>query len=213
MPVPTHFSRLDLAALAFNVCAFAMYRFVQRRRGRHDPSVTFQASQAAVRAAWVEQVVRDGNGILGVQSLRNAIMASTFFASNSIILVLGVLTLTAQGHLSETWSLLDLGEVSSPQLAQAKLLVLLLTLVVAFFSFVNALRIFVHAGITLGVKTEPPARATSQIDAAWRYQGFGIRCYYFAAPILFWLFGAMWFAIASVGAIVLMHRFDSVPGR
>lgn len=213
MHASTHFSSADLVALAFNLCAFVGYRVVQRRRGRQDPTVTLQARQAAVRAAWVEQVVREGNGILGIQSLRNAMMASTFFASNTTILILGVLTLTAQGRLSETWTLLDVGEGQSPALAQAKLLLLLLTLLVGFFSFVNALRLFSHAGITLGAKSEPPDRGAQQVDAAWRYQGFGVRCYYFATPILFWLFGAMWFALAGIGAIALMHRFDTASVR
>jgi uncharacterized membrane protein len=205
------FPGTDLAALAFIAAAFVAHRLLQRRRARRDPGATLQSQQAAIRAAWVAEILRSGNGILGVQTLRNALMGSIFFASNTIFLVLGTLTLTAQGHLAETWTLLDPGATRSPSFAQAKLLLLLLTLLAAFFCFVNAIRLFSHASIRIGAREEDPERVTAQIDAAWSYQGLGIRCYYFAAPILFWLFGALWFVLAGLGSIALMHRFDRVP--
>lgn len=213
MPFWTYLSAMDLAALAFNLCAFTGYRAWQRGRAARDPSATLQGQQAGIRALWVAQVLEEGNGILGVQGLRNAIMSSVFFASNTMFLVLGTLTLTAQGGLGDRWLLLDLDAGRSAPLAQAKLLLLLLTLLVAFFCFVNAIRLFVHSSITIGLKSAPPEQVAAQVDGAWGYQGLGVRCYYFAAPVLFWLFGALWFALACVGAIVLMHRFDSAPVR
>jgi hypothetical protein len=48
----------ELAALLFNLVAFTAYRAVQRMRARHAPEVTLQSNQAAVRAQWVEEVLR-----------------------------------------------------------------------------------------------------------------------------------------------------------
>src|SRR5262245_52098827 len=101
--------RAEVAALLFNLAAFVAYRVVQRARARRAPGVTLQSRQAAVRAQWVEDVLRSGNGILGVQTLRNAIMGTIFFATNTMFLVMGALSLTAQQHLSEAWALLDPG--------------------------------------------------------------------------------------------------------
>ena len=199
---------IDVAALVFNALVFAGYRAIQRRRGRRDPSATLQSEQAAVRAAWVEELISTGNGILGVQTLRNAIMGAVFFASNTMFLVIGTLSLTAQKQLGETWSQLNPGVPHSAALTQAKLLLLLLTLLFAFFCFINAIRLFEHASVSIGLKSSIHARVTAQVDAAWRYQGLGVRCYYFAAPILFWLFGALWFVLAGIGAITLMHVID-----
>lgn len=201
----------DLAALAFNALAFGAYRALQRRRGLHDPSATLQSQQAAVRAEWVAEVLSSGNGILGVQALRNAMMGSVFFASNTMFLVIGTLGLTAQAHLAESWRVLDPTAGGSPSLAFAKLLLLLLTLLVAFFCFVNAIRVFGHASISIGTKKAAPERVISQVNSAWRYQGLGVRCYYFAVPVLFWLFGAIWFVLGGIGAVALMHEFDRAP--
>jgi len=201
----------DLAALLFNVAAFSAYRAMQRRRARRDPGATLQSQQAATRAEWVAEVLRSGNGILGVQTLRNAIMASLFFASNTMFLVMGVLSLTGQQHLGEAWALLDPSSNRSAPLVQAKLLLLLLTLLFAFFCFISALRLFSHASVSLGSKAATPAFVTAQVDTAWHYQGLGVRCYYFAAPVLFWLFGALAFVLAGLGAIAVMNVFDRVP--
>lgn len=200
---------VDLAAFCCNAVAFAGYRVVQRQRGRRDPGATMQSEQAAIRGEWVAELIRTGNGILGVQTLRNAIMGAVFFASNTMFLVIGTLTLTGQDQLADNWSLLNPGGTHDPQaLAQAKLLLLLLTLLLAFFCFINAIRLFEHASVSIGYQGSVPARVTAQVNAAWRHQGLGVRCYYFAGPILFWLFGPLWFVLAGLGSIALMHTLD-----
>jgi len=203
----------DVAAFLFHVACFVGYRGVQRRRALRDAGATLQAQQAAMRAEWVAEILRSGNGLLGVQTLRNAMMAVLFFASNAVFLVIAALTLSTQAHLGEAWGLLDpLGE-RSPVLVQAKVLLLVLTLLVAFFCFISAIRLFAHATVSVGSKTATVTQVTAQIDAAWSYQGFGVRCYYFAAPIVFWLFGTPWLVIADVGTLALMFAFDSAPAR
>jgi uncharacterized membrane protein len=203
----------DLVALLFHVACFAGYRAWQRARALRDPSATLQGQQALLRAEWAAELLRSGNAILGVQTVRNAMMAAIFFASNAVFLVIAALTLSAQGSAAQTWGLLDPSGVRAPELVQAKVLLLLLTLLVAFFSFIGAIRLFAHASVTVGVKNATASQLASQIDAAWRYQGFGVRCYYFATPILFWQFGTPWLVIADLGALVLMHAFDSTPAR
>jgi uncharacterized membrane protein len=202
----------DLGALLFHALAFLTYRTVQRLRGRRDPRATLQSQQAALRAQWVEEILAAHNGILGVQTLRNAMSGVLFFASNTTFLVIGTLTLTASEDLRQTWGLLDPGGQSA-HLGQLKLVMLLLTLLIAFFCFINAIRLFSHASLSIATRAATAPQVTGQINEAWRYQGLGVRCYFFAAPILFWLFGAPWFVLASLGALILMHVFDSAPTR
>lgn len=203
----------DLAALLFVLTSFVAYRVLQRRRARRDPDATLQGQQSAMRAEWAAEILRSGNAILGVQTVRNAMMGALFFASNTMFLVMGTLSLAAQQDLAQTWARLDPGANRSPQLAQGKLLLLLLTLLFAFFCFISAIRLFSHLGVTLGTKSASPALATEQVHAAWRYQGLGVRCYYFAVPVLFWLFGAPTFVLAGLCAIALMHVFDRGTAR
>lgn len=202
----------DLGALLFHALAFLIYRVVQHLRGRRDSAATLQSQQAALRALWVEEVLAANNGILGVQTLRNAMSAVLFFASNTMFLVIGTLTLTANRDLRQTWGLLDPG-AQSAHLGELKLVILLFTLLIAFFCFINAIRLFSHASLSVATRAATAPQVTGQINEAWRYQGLGVRCYFFAAPILFWLFGAPWFVLASLGVLILMHAFDSAPKR
>jgi uncharacterized membrane protein len=204
---------IDVVGLLFHVLAFTGYRVLQRKRGRRNPHATMQSRQAEIRAAWVDEVSSAKNGILAVQTLRNAMMAALFFASNTMFLVIGSLTLMAQGHLGASWALLDPQGIQPAPLAQAKILVLLMTLLVAFFCFINAIRLFSHGSISVGSSTADADHITAQLDTAWRYQGLGVRCYYFGVPIMFWLFGTLWLVLSSLGALVLMHIFDRPPSR
>ena len=203
----------DAGALIFHVVCFVVYRVWQIARARRDPRATLQGQQSVVRSAWVGEILRSGNGILGVQTLRNAMMATLFFASNTIFLVFGVLTVTAQANFKESWAVLETGALISSQIAQLKLLLLLVSLLGAFFCFISAVRLFSHASVSIGTKTSAPERVVAQIDSAWSYQGLGVRCYYFAAPLLCWLFGTHWLVVADLGVIALMHAFDNAPAR
>ncbi len=197
----------DATALLLHVASFVVYGLVHRRRALRDPSVTLQAQQRAVRRAWIDEVLSTHNGILGVQTLRNLTTATLFFASNSIFLVFGVLTLASQSGLREAFDILSVGE-ASPHLTQLNLALLLFTLRAAFFAFISAIRMFSHASVSIGLSGIEPKRVVAQIEAAWRYHALGIRSYYFAAPLLCWLFGTPWLVLADAAAIVLMHVFD-----
>jgi uncharacterized membrane protein len=199
----------DWAALLFHVGSFAAYGLAQNKRARRNPNATLQRQQAAVRSAWVDEVVTSGNGILGVQTLRNTTTAALFFASNTVVLVFGVLTFASQGRMSETFGGFSEADETAPELAQLKLLLLLLTLLAAFFCFISAIRMFSHASISIGLKNIDPKRVTRLLEAAWRYQARGVRGYYFAAPLLCWLFGAPWLLLADLAALALMHAFDN----
>jgi uncharacterized membrane protein len=203
----------DLLALLFHVGVFTGYRALQRRRGLRDPAATLQSQQAKVRSAWVSDQIANKNGILAVQTLRNALMAVLFFASNTMFLVIGTLTLMAQGQVGQSWATLDPQGMRPAPLAHLKIMVLLFILLAAFFCFLNAIRLFSHASVSVGASSADAEAITAQLDTAWRYQGLGVRCYYFGAPIMFWLFGAPWLALASLGAVALMHLFDRVPSR
>ena len=46
------------------------------------------------------------------------------------------------------------------------------------------------------------------LNRAGRFYSIGMRAYYFAVPLVFWLFGPVFLVIASVGLVVALHRLD-----
>jgi hypothetical protein len=50
------------------------------QRVKRNPAYTVQAVNVMARTAWVERIMKNEDGILAVQTLRNSTMAATFLA-------------------------------------------------------------------------------------------------------------------------------------
>jgi uncharacterized membrane protein len=206
----------DLVAAVFSVGIIAGYHILLRLRVRRDPDYTIQALLNKGRSAWVERMMKDKEGILAVQTLRNAIMGATFFASTAVALIVGTITLSTQGDkLAEAWNTLSPVGAIDENLWLLKLLVLLTDMLVAFVCFAQAIRLFAHVGVMISVPTvtvRPDLVARLFIQGG-RYHTRGMRCYYFAAPMLFWLFGPLLLVLSSCVLVIVLHFLDKSPER
>ena len=108
----------DLLSLMASMLLVLAYHLFLRRKIRKDPTYTVQAINRIARTAWVETIMHDGKkDVLAVQTLRNSTMAATFLASTSILLIIGVLTLSEQGgKLETTWHALNMVGAKHPEL-------------------------------------------------------------------------------------------------
>ena len=211
---PTYIS--DLIGAVFSVGIIAGYHVLLRFRVRRDPDYTIQALLNKGRSAWVERMMKDKEGILAVQTLRNAIMGATFFASTAVALIVGTITLSTQGErLAQAWnSLSPIGAIDE-HLWLLKLLVLLTDMLVAFVCFAQAIRLFAHVGVMIAVPTTTvrPHLVARLFIQGGRYHTRGMRCYYFAAPMLFWLFGTLLLILSSCVLVIVLHFLDRSPDR
>ena len=207
-------------ALSFAISALLLigYHAALRFQERRDPSCTVQAVNRIARSAWVEHVMREGKDILAIQTLRNSTMAATFLASTAVLLVIGVLTLSGQSDkLETTWHSLNIFGVRHAGLWTFKLLFLLVDLFFAFFSFAMSIRVFNHVGYMINIplalnhKAFTPCNVAIQLNRAGRFYWFGMRAYYLAVPLLFWLFGPHLMLMATVGLVYVMYRLDRAP--
>jgi uncharacterized membrane protein len=170
------------------------------------------------RAAWVHSVMRERRDILAVQTLRNSTMAASFMASTAILLIIGVLTLSAQGDkLSGTWHSLNFLGHASAEMWLFKLLLMLFDLLFAFFAFSMSVRVFHHVGYLINVPLEPqsgqaqPQRVVAQLNRAGVFYRIGMRAYYFTVPLLFWLFGPVLLVASTVVLITFLYHLDRAP--
>jgi uncharacterized membrane protein len=208
----------DLAALAISVLLLVLYQVFLARKERRDPTYTVQAVNIIARTAWVENIMREGKDILAVQTLRNSTMAATFLASTAVLLIIGVLSLSGQADkLETTWHALNVLGARHSELYMAKLLLLLIDLFFAFFSFSMSIRIFNHVGFMINVplamnhKAISPAHVAVHLNRAGRFYSLGMRAYYYAVPLLFWVFGPLFMLAATVGLIMVLYRLDRAP--
>jgi uncharacterized membrane protein len=171
---------LDLFSFALSVLLLAAYHWYLAHKTRLHPEYTVQAVNRIARTAWVETIMREeGKEVLAVHTLRNSTMAATFLASTAVLFIIGVLPLSGQGDkLEGTWHALNFGSRHSG-LWMVKLLLLLLDLFVAFFSFSMAVRVFNHVGylinvpVTLDHKVISPAHVAVHLNRASKFHSIG----------------------------------------
>jgi len=204
----------DATAALISVGIFVAYHaFVRVQEGR-KPRYTVQALLQDSRVAWAQRMIGQKEGILAVQTLRNQIMGATFFASTAVLLIIGTLTLTAQGDkLTATWSLLSPFGSIDERVWIGKLMFLLIDLMFAFGFFAQVIRLLSHVSLLVGVpsQTVAPGQVAALMLQAGRYHTRGVRCYYYAFPLLLWMFGPVFFVGASIALVVLMTRMHRPP--
>lgn len=208
----------DLIALGASVALLAGYQLFLSSRLRRNPTYTIQAINAQARTAWVESVMRDGKDVLAVQTLRNSTMAATFLASTAVLLILGVLTLTAQGHeLGDTWHALNMLGATGSTVRLAKLMLLLFDLFVAFFSFSMSIRIYNHVGYLINVpmsgqhKAISPAHVALHLNRGASFYSTGMRAFHYMVPLVFWLFDPLLMLLSTAALLFVLFRLDRAP--
>ena len=209
----------DFFAAGVSLTLLAGYYGFLHFKLKSDPFYTVQAVNAAARAAWVDAVMSAGNkDILAVQTLRNSIMGATFLSSTAVLLIIGTLTLSGQGdNLGSIWHTLNLFGAIRTDWWLAKLLALLLDMFVAFFSFAQAIRLFNHVGYMINVPTSmnhsalSPSHVALYLNRAGSYYAAGMRAYYVAVPLVFWLFGPHFMLLSTVILVPVLFHLDRTP--
>ena len=209
----------DLVSFILSAIMLIGYQLFLWHKTRQDPTYTIQAINNYARRAWVETIMRGKDqGVLAVQTLRNSTMAATFLASTAVLLIIGVLTLSGQGDkLDNAWHALNTLGAKHAELRIGKLLILLVDLFIAFFSFAMSVRIYNHVGyminvpLTLQHPAISPIRVAAHLNSGGKFYSIGMRAYYYAVPLVFWLFGPHFMLVATVVLIVFLFHLDHAP--
>jgi uncharacterized membrane protein len=208
----------DIVGVVLTVLLLGLYHLYLYQRVKRNPAYTVQAVNVMARSAWVERIMKNEDGILAVQTLRNSTMAATFLASTAVLLIMGVLTLSEQGNkLGSGWHSLNIIGATRPELWITKLLMLMLDLFVAFFSFSMSVRVFNHVGYMINVpksaghKAISPRHVAVHLNRAGRFYSIGMRAYYFLVPLVFWLFGPHFMLLSTIGLIYVLYHIDRAP--
>jgi len=212
---------LDLGASLMSFALVAGYHLYLAAIVRKNPFYTVHSANVIARRAWVEHVMSEPTrDIMAVQTLRNSIMAATFCGSTAVLMIMGTLTLISQSaHISESWHVLSFSGADYPELWIAKILLLLLAFIVAFFCFAMVIRLLNHVLYMVNVpaakRTHPalqPEQVAERLNRAGFFYTAGMRAYYIAVPLVFWLFGPLFLVIASIVLVGVLYRLDRSPG-
>jgi uncharacterized membrane protein len=206
----------DAIALAISTILVGAYYVSLHARIRRDPTSSIHGVNELARGLWVKSVMANpGKDVMAVQTMRNFIMGASLMATTASFLIVGTLTLSGQvENISRSWHVFSVHGSSSAQIWIVKVMCLLADFIVAFFAFAMAVRLSNHVVFMINVPEprthealSPEAVAQRLIRAGANF-GTGMRAFFFAVPLVFWLFGPVFLVLATVGLVFALHRLD-----
>jgi uncharacterized membrane protein len=181
---------IDQLSLAWFVAVWAGYTWYTDRYARRSQSL--RAVMHAYREQWMQQMLVRDNRVMDVNILRNLLQGVAFFASATLLVLAGLLTILGSTDKAiEVVRALPFAAKTTLVQWELKLLVLCVIFIYAFFKFTWALRQFNYCSTLIGAAPKGPdnafaRRAAEVATRASKDFNQGLRAYYFSLAALSW---------------------------
>ncbi|MDV6314767.1 DUF599 domain-containing protein [Idiomarina sp. HP20-50] len=211
-------SLLDLAALAFFFFSWVGYSLFAKRRAKTTHCLS--SILCSLRIDWFTTVMHKDNQVADASLIGNVERTVTFFASSTILVLAGVITVLA--HADEVVFVLDklpLTPHTSAIMVQFQLAVLALIFIYAFFKFTWSIRQFGFVSVLLGASVEYhqdnkpeeerdrfARHAAKVLDQSGHEYNKGLRTYYFALAYLSWFLHPLALIASSAAVVIVLYR-------
>ena len=211
--MPGFITPLDLAALAvFLLCWVGYATVVDRVPSIHRRSVIHAMNEH--RRRWLRNAVPKENRIADVGIVGNLMSSTSFLANTCIFIIGGGMALLAAPDVGRrVLNAMPFAETPMTDGGwEARVLLLLVIFVRAFFELTWALRQFNYGSILIGglgrTDAALPAAdiAAEVVNRAARHFNTGLRAYYFGLAVLGWMVHPVVFMLASLWVVSELHR-------
>ena len=202
------FNFLDTFALVVFLSSWMGYSSFAWRKARTTNCIARCLQQHRIH--WMYEVMTRDIRVGEAALLGNLERNIAFFASSTLLVLAGILTLFSQVEAFEdVIKSLPHSDFSSHAVTQLKLTLMAFIFVVAFFNFTWSMRQYGFVNVMIGaapidesglnenLKCYALEIATIQDQAAHSYN-YGLRAYYFSLAALCWFYHPVLFMIASV---------------
>ncbi|MCL5050232.1 MAG: DUF599 domain-containing protein [Firmicutes bacterium] len=208
----------DVIALLWFLSLWVGYSLFARRKARQTHCLS--SILRSLRVDWMYAVTHKDNHIADAALVGNVERNVTFFASSTILVLAGVLTVLASNEaFVRVIDQLPFTVEQSANLILLKLAGMAVILVFAFFKFTWSIRQFGFVSVLLGMAPSMSrstvseetrdryARNTAKVlDQAGHEYNYGLRAYYFALAYLCWFASPWFFIIASAVVVYILYR-------
>lgn len=209
------FTAADIVAVAwFLICWIGYTVFADHKRASHG----LMGAVARHRKAWMERMLERENRVMDTTLVGTMSNSVAFFAQTSIFILAGLIAiLGAQERAREVIATLPLAVANAALLWDAKIALLIVIFVFAFFKFTWSLRQFNYLLLLIGAvplsdklgKAEGipfACRAARMGDLAVNHFNVGIRAYYFGLAALAWFVNPWLFMAATAWVVLVLWR-------
>ena len=169
------------------------------------------------RIHWMRQIFDNDIKVAHASLLANLERSVAFFASSTLFVLAGVLTLYTQvDNVKEVLSSIPINNVDSSFSIQIKLSLLLLIFVMAFFQFTWSMRQYGFLNIMIGAAPYEPNTQKPNLldyakqmgvvqDQAGHAYNYGLRSYYFSLAAICWFIHPVLFIGASLSVVYVLY--------
>ena len=207
---------IDFVVFMISAALVAGYYFFLQYKVKKNPTFTIHGVNALARTLWVENIMRNTTkDVMAVQTLRNFVMGASLMASTAALLIVGTLTLSGQAqNIANSWHVLNLAGSHATELWIIKVMLLLVDFIVAFFAFAMSVRLANHVVFMVNVPEHTahhslsPKAVARRLHRAGNMFSIGMRAFFFAVPLVFWLFGPYFLLISSIGLVIALYQLD-----
>ena len=214
-------SALDFFSLVFFFLCWVGYSLFARKRARSVHCLS--SILCTLRIDWMQTVMHKDNQIADASLIGNVERTVTFFASSTILVLAGVITVLAHSEeVVEVLNELPLTPPSSPIMVQLQLAILAMIFIYAFFKFTWSIRQFGFVSVLLGasVKYQQQNRSEQEritfanhaarvLDQSGHEYNKGLRTYYFALAYLAWFLHPLMLVAASSIVVFILYRREN----
>ncbi|PYE31171.1 putative membrane protein [Idiomarina fontislapidosi] len=211
-------SVIDIIVLLFFFTCWVGYSLFARKRARTTHCLS--SILCELRIDWMRNVMHKDNQIADASLIGNVERTVTFFASSTILVLAGVITVLA--HADQVVNVLNelpLTPATHVNMVQFKLAVLALIFIYAFFKFTWSIRQFGFVSVLLGVsvnyqqnqrpeeeREEFARHAAKVLDQSGHEYNKGLRTYYFALAYMSWFLHPIMLVLSSAIVVWVLYR-------
>lgn len=208
---------IDALALLWFVLAWFGYDYYANHRYPHTRNLV--SITLNMRVNWMRQMLRRENRIMDAALMGNLLNSITFFASTSILILAGLITIL--GYRNEARDILSdipLVPVTSNFMWEFKIFLMAFVFVYTFFKFTWSMRLYNYANMFVGsapLFTKDTHREGMEayakrggelIGNAGRHFNMGLRAYYYGLAVLSWLLHPVLFMLVTAWVVYEVHR-------
>lgn len=210
------FTSLDVIAFCCFILSWSGYTWFARRKAKTTNCIAKCLHQHRIH--WMYEVITRDIRVGEAALLANLERNIAFFASSTLLILAGVLTLFAQVEkLEAVIQSIPYAEFSNHTVIQLKLGLLAFIFVLAFFQFTWSMRQYGFLNVMIGaapidesgtnenLKKYAKQMAVVQDQAAHSYN-YGLRSYYFSMAAICWFFHPLLFIFVSLFVVYTLYK-------
>lgn len=206
---------IDAVAFGWFVLCWSAYTFFTDYRKKEEPNLHDVMDN--MRSRWMQQMLTRDVRIMDAGLIGNLLRSISFFAGTSIFLLIGLVGML--GYRQQAMKIVEhipLATQSSPAMWEAKIFLMAIIFIYAFFKYTWSLRQYNYACILVGAAPAPEENKEIHqafadnsgrlIANAGRHFNMGLRAYYFGLAATAWFVHPVFFIAASGFVVWIVYR-------